>query len=132
MRKVTVAATQMACSDDLEENVGQGERLIRAAAGQSALIVLLQEFFEGFYFCPDENPRHFARAKPVHGHPTIARYQALAEELGVVLPVSFYEHAGNARFNSVAIIDANGTNLGIYRKTHIPHGFGYQVLLLAG
>lgn len=126
MREVTVAATQMACSDVVDENVAKGERLIRQASENGANIVLLQELFEGLYFCQDEDPKHFKRAKPADGHPTIGHFQSLAKELGVVLPISFYEHAGNARFNSIAIIDADGTNLGIYRKTHIPHGFGYQ------
>ena len=100
--------------------------LIRKAASKGANVVLLQELFEGYYFCQDELPEHYARAKPVDGHPTIGHYQALAKELSVVLPVSFYEQAGNARFNSIAIIDADGRNLGVYRKTHIPHGSGYQ------
>ncbi len=126
MREVTVAATQMACSDMLEENVAKGETLIRQAAKSGANIVLLQELFEGHYFCQDEDPRNLARARPAKGHPTIGHFQSLAKELGVVLPVSFYEHAGHARFNSIAIIDADGSHLGTYRKTHIPHGFGYQ------
>ncbi len=126
MRSVTVAATQMACSDVVEENVARGERLIRQAAAEGANVVLLQELFEGYYFCQDELPEHYARAKPAEGHPTIAHFQALAKELGVVLPISFYELSGNARFNSIAIVDADGRNLGVYRKTHIPHGSGYQ------
>ena len=126
MREVTVAATQMACTDVVEENVARGEALIRQAAGQGANVVLLQELFEGFYFCQDELPEHYLRAKPVEGHPSIAHFQALAKELGVVIPVSFYELAGNARFNSIAIVDADGANLGVYRKSHIPHGSGYQ------
>lgn len=126
MRKVTVAATQMACTDVTGDNVAKGEKLIRQAAEQGANIVLLQELFEGLYFCQDEDPKHFARALPADDHPTIRHFQALAKELGVVLPISFYEKSGNARFNSIAIIDADGTKLGVYRKTHIPHGFGYQ------
>lgn len=126
MRKVTVAATQMACSDTIGENVANGERLTRDAAAQGANIVLLQELFEGHYFCQDEDPANLNRAQPVDGHPTIGHFQALARELGIVLPVSFYERAGNARFNSIAIIDADGANLGTYRKTHIPQGFGYE------
>jgi N-carbamoylputrescine amidase len=126
MRKVTVAATQMACNDVTGDNVAKGEKLIRQAAEQGANIVLLQELFEGLYFCQDEDPKHFARALPADDHPTIRHFQALAKELGVVLPISFYEKSGNARFNSIAIIDADGTKLGVYRKTHIPHGFGYQ------
>ena len=124
MREVTVAATQMACSDNLDENVATGERLIRQAAAAGANIVLLQELFEGLYFCQDEDPALLRRAKPAKDHPTIGHFQALAKELNVVLPISFFEHAGNARFNSIAIIDADGANLGLYRKSHIPHGFG--------
>ncbi|ODA66803.1 N-carbamoyl-D-amino acid hydrolase [Methyloligella halotolerans] len=126
MRNVTVAATQMACSDSVDENVAKGEAFIREAVEQGANIVLLQELFEGPYFCQDEDPEDFKRAKPVDASPTIQHFQALAKELGVVLPISFYEQAGQARFNSIAIVDADGRNLGVYRKTHIPHGFGYQ------
>ncbi len=126
MREVTVAATQMACTDDVADNVAHGEALVRQAAGRGANIVLLQELFEGYYFCQDELTEHYARARPADGHPTIAHFQKLAAELGVVIPVSFYELAGNARFNSIAIVDADGANLGIYRKSHIPHGSGYQ------
>ena len=126
MREVTIAATQMACTDVVDENVAKGEALIREAAGRGAKIVLLQELFEGHYFCQDELPENYFRAKPADGHPTIAHFQDLAKELGVVIPVSFYELAGTARFNSIAIIDADGTDLGVYRKSHIPHGSGYQ------
>ncbi len=126
MRNVTIAATQMACTDVVQENVDRGEKLIRAAAAKGANVILLQELFEGYYFCQDELPEFYARAHPVEGHPTIEHFKGVARELGVVLPVSFYELAGNARFNSVAIIDADGRNLGVYRKSHIPHGAGYQ------
>lgn len=126
MRMVTVAATQMACTDDRQDCVDHGEAMIRQAAGQGANIILLQELFEGHYFCQDEDPVAFNRALPVEGHPTIEHFKGVAKELGVVLPISFYEKAGNARFNSIAIIDADGTNQGVYRKSHIPHGFGYQ------
>lgn len=124
--QVTVAATQMACTDVVEENVARAEAMIRKAAADGANIVLLQELFEGLYFCQDELPEHYARAKPAAGHPTIAHFQKLAAELNMVIPVSFYELANNARFNSVAVIDADGAMLGIYRKSHIPHGSGYQ------
>lgn len=126
MRNVTIAATQMACTDTVSENVERGERLIRDAAAKGANVVLLQELFEGYYFCQDELPEFYARALPVEDHPTIEHFKGVAKELGVVLPISFYEKAGNARFNSIAIIDADGRNLGIYRKSHIPHGSGYQ------
>ena len=126
MRNVTLAATQMACTDVVSENVERGEKLVREAAAKGANVVLLQELFEGYYFCQDELPEFYARALPAKGHPTIEHFRGVAKELGVVLPVSFYEEAGNARFNSIAIIDADGTDLGIYRKSHIPHGSGYQ------
>jgi N-carbamoylputrescine amidase len=126
MRNVTIAATQMACTDIVSENVERGEKLVRDAVSKGANVVLLQELFEGYYFCQDELPEFYARALPAKAHPTIEHFKGVAKELGVVLPVSFYEEAGNARFNSIAIIDADGTNLGIYRKSHIPHGSGYQ------
>lgn len=126
MRMVTVAATQMACTDNRQACIDQGEAMIRQAADQGANIILLQELFEGQYFCQDEDPVAYSRALPAEGHPTIEHFRSVAKELGVVLPVSFYEKAGTARFNTVAIIDADGTNLGVYRKSHIPHGFGYQ------
>ncbi len=126
MREVTVAATQMACSDSSKDNVARAEALIREAAARGADIVLVQELFEGPYFCQDEDPGNFVRALPADGHPTIARFAALAGELGVVLPVSFFEKANNAHYNAVAIIDADGRTLGVYRKSHIPDGPGYE------
>jgi N-carbamoylputrescine amidase len=126
MREVTVAASQMACSDSVEENVAQAAELVREAAGRGAHVVLIQELFEGHYFCQDEHPDNFARAHPADGHPTLRRCQELACELGVVLPISFFEKANNAYFNSIAMIDADGRNLGVYRKSHIPDGPGYE------
>ena len=126
MREVTVAATQMACDWDRDRNVARAEALVRQAAGQGADIVLLQELFENPYFCKEQDPRHFALANAFEGNPLIARMSRLAAELGVVLPVSFFERANNAHFNSVAMIDADGRVLGLYRKSHIPDGPGYQ------
>ncbi len=126
MRTVTVAATQMACTWDRDANVGRAEALVREAAGRGAQIVLLQELFETPYFCKDQKPELFALAAPAEGHPVIARMSALAAELGVVLPVSFFERANTAYYNSLAIIDADGRVLGVYRKSHIPDGPGYQ------
>ncbi|WP_029059133.1 N-carbamoylputrescine amidase [Stappia stellulata] len=126
MRPVVLAALQMPCSPDRDGNLDRAERLIRDAARKGATIILPQELFEYPYFCQDEAPDLLLRAEPAEGHPAIARMQALAKELGVVIPVSFYERAGQARFNSIAIIDADGSNLGIYRKSHIPQGSGYQ------
>jgi N-carbamoylputrescine amidase len=126
MREVTVAAAQMACDWDRDRNVAQAEALVRDAARQGASIVLLQELFENPYFCKDQAPKHFSLAQPIEGHPLVARMSRLASELGVVLPVSFFERANNAYFNSLAMIDGDGKVLGLYRKSHIPHGAGYQ------
>jgi len=126
MRQVTVAATQMACDWDRDRNVAQAEALVREAAERGAMVVLLQELFESTYFCKDQSARHFGLAQPIEGHPLVARMSRLAAELGVVLPVSFFERANNAYFNSVAVIDADGRVLGLYRKSHIPHGPGYH------
>ena len=126
MRQVTVAAIQMEFSADLDANVARAEQFVRDAAAKGGNVILLSELFEGLYFCQDERPDDLFRARDVKGHPTITRFQALARELGAVLPISFYELAGQARFNSVAMIDADGSILGVYRKTHIPHGAGYQ------
>ena len=126
MREVTVAATQMACDWDRDRNVARAEALVRDAARRGASIVLLQELFENPYFCKDQSAKHFGLAQPIEGHPLVARMSRLAAELGVVLPISFFERANNAYFNSVAMIDADGRVLGLYRKSHIPHGAGYQ------
>jgi N-carbamoylputrescine amidase len=126
MSLVTVAATQVACSWDLERNVDRAESLVRQAAGGGANLVLLQELFASPYFCKDELASHFALAAPAVGNPLIERFSSVAKELGVVLPISFFEEANNAFFNSIAIIDADGTVLGVYRKSHIPDGPGYE------
>ena len=125
-RNVTVAATQFACSWDLAANLESAERVVRQAAAKGANIVLVQELFETPYFCAEQSPKYHALAKPVAGHPAVARLAALARELGVVLPVSIFESAGNTLFNSVVILDADGRELGVYRKSHIPDGPGYS------
>jgi N-carbamoylputrescine amidase len=126
MRNVTLAATQYACSWDTRANVEKAIALVRAAAAKGANAVLIQELFETPYFCQDQLVDHFKLAAPAEGNPLIARMSELAKELGVVLPVSFFERAGRAHFNSLAMIDADGRVLGIYRKSHIPDGPGYQ------
>ncbi len=126
MRQVTLAATQMACGNDRVENLARAESLIRRAAGEGAQVILVQELFETPYFCQDQLPEYFELARPVEGNEGLARFQTLARELGAVLPVSFFERANQAYFNSVAMIDADGILLGVYRKTHIPDGPGYQ------
>ncbi|MBL8708016.1 MAG: N-carbamoylputrescine amidase [Rhodospirillaceae bacterium] len=126
MAAVTVAATQFACSPIAAENVARAESLVRAAADRGAQIIQLQELFETPYFCKDQRADLFDLARPAEGHPTLARMQELARELEVVLPVSFFEAANNAYYNSLAVIDADGDILGLYRKSHIPDGVGYQ------
>ncbi|MEY4697819.1 MAG: N-carbamoylputrescine amidase [Pseudomonadota bacterium] len=126
MRSLTVAATQFACSWDLPANADRAEALVRAAAAKGAQVVLIQELFAAPYFCITQRAEYFALAQPMDGHPLIARFSALAAELGVVLPLSFFEKAGPAHFNSVAMIDADGRILGRYRKSHIPQGPGYE------
>jgi N-carbamoylputrescine amidase len=123
---VTVAATQFACSDSREENLATAERLIRSAAAQGANIVLIQELFETHYFCKDHTPDNFSIARSIEESPAVKRFQQLARELNVVLPASVYEKAGNAFYNSVAIIDADRSLLGTYRKAHIPESPGYH------
>ncbi|MFA7460465.1 MAG: N-carbamoylputrescine amidase [Trueperaceae bacterium] len=125
-RKARLAVTQMSCTNVLAENLAKAERLVREAAAGGANIVLLQELFENLYFPQLEREELFALAHPVEGHPFLERFAKLAAELGVVLPVSFFEHAGQAYFNSLAMIDADGTVLGTYRKSHIPDGPGYE------
>jgi len=120
-----VAAIQMQMSTDRVENVAVAERLVRDAAARGAQIVLLPELFEGHYFCKDQRSEDLARALPIDGHPTIERFRLVARELGVVLPISIYERANNALFNTVAMLDADGAQLGVYRKSHIPDGPGY-------
>ena len=126
MREVALAVTQFAPTADHAANADRAEAMVRRAAAEGGQVILLQELFHGPYFCITQDPRYFDWAAPVEGHPLIARFAALARELGVVLPVSFFERAGQAYFNSIAIVDADGRTLGIYRKSHIPQGPGYE------
>ena len=124
--KVTLAATQFACSADAAANLDRAEHLVREAAGKGAQVILLQELFETPYFCKDHLASHFELARPLAGNPVLERFQALARVLQVALPFSFFERANNAYFNSLAMIDADGRVLGVYRKSHIPEGPGYH------
>jgi len=124
--KVTLAATQFACSTNAAENLGRAEQLVREAAGKGAQVILLQELFETPYFCKDHLASHFGLARPLEDNPVLQRFRTLARELEVVLPYSFFERANNAYFNSLAMIDADGAVLGLYRKSHIPEGPGYH------
>ncbi|WP_116996062.1 N-carbamoylputrescine amidase [Desertimonas flava] len=123
--ELTVAAVQMAMVDDVAGNVATAERLVRDAAHAGARVILVPELFEGPYFCKDMLPEHFARAVPVDGHPTVEHFAKVAAELDVVLPLSIYERANNATYNSVVMVDADGSVLGTYRKSHLPDGPGY-------
>src|SRR5512140_1444591 len=124
--EVRVAALQAALTDDVATNVARVTALVREAAGKGAQIILPSELFEGHYFCRTQREADFARARSAENHPTLRHFQALAAGLGVVIPVSFYEQAGPERYNSIAVIDVDGRMLGVYRKSHIPDGPGYQ------
>jgi N-carbamoylputrescine amidase len=126
MTTVTVAATQTFCSWNEAETLDRVEALVRQAAGRGAQIVLPQELFAAPYFCRDELQKHFALAQPIDGHPVVERFRRLAAELQVAMPVSVFERANNAYYNSIAMVDADGSVLGVYRKSHIPDGPGYE------
>jgi N-carbamoylputrescine amidase len=123
---LTVAVVQCPLGDTREKNVARVTAHVRDAAARGARLVLPPELLEGPYFCKEESDTHFARAMPVEGNPTLAHFAELARELEVVLPISFFERAGTAYYNSLAMIDADGRILGIYRKSHIPDGPGYE------
>lgn len=125
--EVTLGVVQFACSDDASENLAVATRLVREAAARGANIVLVQELFEGLYFCQEESPVHFSRARRLdQSHPTLAAMQRLAADLGVVIPVSLFESRNQAYYNALAMVDDTGKLLGIYRKSHIPDGPGYS------
>ena len=126
MRKINFAVTQFACSSDRRANVETAKALVGEAAAAGANAILIQELFESPYFCQDQFADHFALASPFEGNLLVAEMSALAKSLNVVLPVSFFERAGHTHFNSIAMIDSDGTVLGLYRKSHIPDGPGYQ------
>lgn len=121
-----VSAIQMHCVEDPAQNLALAEQLVRKAAAEGGQIILLPELFERPYFCQERRYEYYAYATPVEENPAVQRLSAVAAELGVVLPVSFYEKDGTRLFNSIAMIDADGTVLGVYRKTHIPDDHYYQ------
>ncbi len=124
--RVQVAAIQMAVGENPEQNLEKAEYWVRQAASQGAQVILLQELFSTPYFCKDQDPAHFGLAHTLEQDPALQRMQALSRELQVVLPTSFFERAGTTFFNSLVVFDADGRNLGLYRKAHIPDGPGYQ------
>jgi N-carbamoylputrescine amidase len=121
-----VAITQLSFVDDYAKNIAKADDIVRKAAKAGAQVILLSELFEGLYFCQIEDYKKFDLAEEADNSKTIKHFQVLAKELKAVLPISFFEKAGNVYFNSIAIIDADGTVLGIYRKSHIPTGECYE------
>lgn len=126
MRKVTVSAIQMACQADVSENIKNAEKLVRQAAENGAQVILLPELFERPYFCQERQYDFYQFAASVEDNQAIQHFIPIAKELQVVLPISFYEKDGNVFYNSIAVIDADGSLLGVYRKTHIPDDHYYQ------
>lgn len=126
MRNVTAAAIQMQMEDSVEKNIKKADEMVREAAAKGADIVLLPELFERPYFCQERRYEYYDYALPTEENPAVNHFRKVAEELGLVIPVSFYERAGNRLYNSIAVIDADGTLLGVYRKTHIPDDHYYQ------
>ena len=126
MTTLTVAALQLAFTDDAPTNIAAVSDLVREAAGKGATVILPPELFEGHYFCRVEDEGLFARAKPHAEHPAVLAMQALAAELRVTIPTSFFEADGPHHYNSLAMIGPDGAIQGVYRKTHIPDGPGYE------
>ena len=126
MQLVTVAATQMTCTKDCDHNIANAEKLVVRAAQKGAQIVLLQELFETLYFCQEEKAGNFALATTLEENKAVKHFCAIARKLKIVLPISFFEKKNNAHYNTIAVIDADGSILGIYRKCHIPDGPGYE------
>ena len=126
MRNIKIAALQFSCCSQVQENIDKAETMVREAASNGANLILLPELFERPYFCQEKRYDYYDYAMPLTENPAVRRFQAVAVELGVVIPVSFYERDVQRLFNSVAMIDADGSILGVYRKTHIPDDHFYQ------
>jgi N-carbamoylputrescine amidase len=126
MSSLTVAALQLAFTDNMQDNIAAVSALVREGAAKGAKLILPPELFEGHYFCRTQDEAHFARALPVEEHPAVTAMQALAAELEVYIPTSFFEAEGHHHYNSLAMIDDAGAVMGVYRKSHIPDGPGYS------
>ncbi len=125
-RTISVAALQTQYGHDLQDNIARTEGLVREAARQGAQVILPSELFQGIYFCSRQDPKWFETAFPAEQHPCVEALAPVAKELGVVIPISFFEKDGPHYYNSIAIADADGRILGVYRKSHIPDGPGYM------
>lgn len=125
-RTITVAAIQTSYGEDINANIAKTEGFIREAAKRGAQVILPSELFQGPYFCTAQEEKWFATAHEAKTHPCVVALAPVAKELGVVIPVSIYERDGPLYFNSIVILDADGRQLGVYRKSHIPDGPGYQ------
>ncbi len=126
MRQITVAAIQMQMSKIVEENIAKADKMVREAAGKGANVILLPELFERPYFCQERCYEYYAYATPVSENPAVLHFQKVCAELKVVMPISFYEKDGYVLYNTIAMIDADGSVMGVYRKTHIPDDHYYQ------
>lgn len=126
MRQVNVAAIQMRCSDQIDQNINKADGLVRKAAGMGAQLILLPELFETRYFCQTEKLDYYSLSTELELNKAVTHFCRVAEELKVVMPISFFEKKNCARYNSVAVIDADGSILGVYRKSHVPDGPGYE------
>lgn len=126
MGTIKTAAIQMRCTGTREENLQTAEALVRKAAGKGAKVILLPELFEREYFCQQRRYDFYQFAEPAAENQAVLRFQSVARELSVVLPICFYERDGSVLYNAVAVLDADGTLLGVYRKTHIPDDHYYQ------
>lgn len=125
-KTIKVAALQAAFGADMDANIAKVEKLVRDAAKQGAQVILPPELFQGPYFCTSQEEKWFATAYPAATHPCVVKLQPVAKELGVAIPVSIFERDGPAYYNSLVMLDADGSQLGVYRKSHIPDGPGYQ------
>ena len=126
MRKVKYAGIQMQCTKSVEENIAKADKMVRKAAAEGAKIILLPELFERQYFCQERNYDYYLYARSLEEDEAVNHFKKVAAELEVVLPISFYEKDVNVFYNTTAVIDADGSVLGIYRKTHIPDDHYYQ------
>ncbi|MCD7833829.1 MAG: N-carbamoylputrescine amidase [Lachnospiraceae bacterium] len=126
MRKAAIAVIQMQCGTVVSENIEKADRMVRQAAERGANVILLPELFERQYFCQERRYEYYHFAKPLLENDAVLHFQRVAKELGVVLPISFYEKDGYSLYNSIAMIDADGSVMGVYRKTHIPDDHYYQ------